>query len=174
MEEKYRELAERNGWSYSLSGGRPYFMKNGNYAIPDENTSEEDKQLLAYIISEGSNEMAQLIQICWDNGIIISGPCSGIREFHNEPPVYLHFSFKAQKELIDSLYNNLKTKFPEFDHNTDEYYKRINGDYNGLVRYDISYNLRGKELTTVKSDEIFSIIKNQLQMELDNSKSKKR
>ena len=173
MEELYLKLAERNGWSYSLNHGRPYFMKNGDYAIPDETTTEEDKELLANIISEGSSEMAQLILICWDNGIVISGPCSGIREFHNEPPFYLHFSFKAKKEFIDSLYNNLKNIFPEFNHGTDEYSNRINGIYNGLVRYDISYILHGKELTTEESDAIFSIIKGQLQTELDNSKSKK-
>ena len=52
--ELYKALAERNGWNFSMSNNRPYFMKNGNYAIPDENTSEEDKELLASIIAEGS------------------------------------------------------------------------------------------------------------------------
>ena len=42
MEEIYKQLAQRNGWDYSLSDGRPYFMKNGKYATPDETTTEED------------------------------------------------------------------------------------------------------------------------------------
>lgn len=168
MDEVFRKLAERNGWSYSMSYNRPYFMKNGGYAIPDETTSEEDKELLANIISEGSTEMAQLIQLCWDNGIIISGPCSGIREFHDKPPVYLHFSFKTRKELIDPLYKNLQNIFPTFSH----LYSEDREDKN-MVRYDISYSLDGKELSVTESDEIFSTIKNQLQFELESNRVKR-
>ena len=165
MEELYIELARRNGWSYSVSDGRPYFMKDGKYAIPDETTTEEDKELLANIISEGSLEMAQLILLCWNNGIVISGPCSGIREFHNKPPFSLHFSFKASKDLIDPLFANMQETFPSFNH--------MYREDNGLIRYDIDYPLMGKELTVNESDEIFSIIRGQLQMKLDNIKSKK-
>lgn len=165
MEEVYRKLAERNGWSYSVSDNRPYFMKDGKYVIPDETTSEEDKELLASIISEGSKEMAQLIQLCWDNGIIISGPCSGIREFHDKPPISLHFSFTGKKDIIDSLYNSLKIEFPDFNH----MYREVNG----MMRYDINYFLNGKELTTKESDMIYSIIKNQLQMKINNDEIKK-
>ncbi len=166
MEEVYIQLAERNGWSYSSIDGKPYFMKDGKYAIPDETTTEEDKKLLASIISEGSSEMAQLIELCWDNGIIISGPCSGIREFHDDPPFALHFSFKASKDIIDPLYSKLQDEFPTFDH--------MYRETNDLVRYDIDYFLEGKELTTEESDEIFSVIKDQLQLQLNNSKNKKR
>ena len=165
MEEIYLQLAQRNGWSYSLSDGRPYFMKNGNYAIPDETTTEEDKELLANIISEGSKEMAQLILICWNNGIIISGPCSGIREFHNNPPFSLHFSFKASRDLIDPLFVNIREIFPTFNH--------LYREDNDLIRYDIDYPLKEKELTAIEADNVFSIIKEQLQMELDNFKNKK-
>ena len=165
MEEIYLQLAQRNGWSYSLSDGRPYFMKNGNYAIPDETTTEEDKELLANIISEGSKEMAQLILICWNNGIIISGPCSGIREFHNNPPFSLHFSFKASRDLIDPLFVNIREIFPTFNH--------MYREDNDLIRYDIDYPLKEKELTAIEADNVFSIIKEQLQMELDNFKNKK-
>lgn len=165
MEELYIELAKRNGWSYSVSDGRPYFMKNGKYAIPDETTTDEDKEILANIISEGSIEMAQLIVLCWNNGIIISGPCSGIREFHDEPPFSLHFSFKASRKLIEPLCANLQDTFPMFIH--------LCREDNGLIRYDITYPLEGKELTTIESDEIFFTIRNQLQIELNNSKSKK-
>lgn len=165
MDEKFRKLAERNGWSYSISDNRPYFMKNGNYAIPDETTSDEDKELLANIISEGSIEMAQLIRLCWDNGINISGPCSGIRKFHDKPPISLHFSFKADQNLINSLYTNLQTIFPTFHH--------MYREDKDMIRYDIDYFLNGKELTTEESDEIYSTIKNQLQLILENKRVKK-
>ena len=166
MEEIYLQLAKRNGWSYSVVDGRPYFMKNGEYAIPDETTTEEDKELLSSIISEGSSEMAQLILLCWNNEITISGPCSGIREFHNKQPFSLHFSFKASKDLIDPLFENMRELFPRFNH--------MYREDNGFVRYDIDYPLEGKELTVSESNEIFSIIKEQLQIELDNSKKQKR
>ena len=165
MEELYLQLAKRNGWNYSLSNNRPYFMKNGNYAVPDETTTEEDKELLANIISEGSSEMAQLILLCWNNGIIISGPCSGIREFHDNPPFYLHFSFKASKDLIDPLFANIREIFPSFNH--------MYRENNGLVRYDIDYPLKGTELSTIEADRVFSVIKDQLKIVLDNYKTKK-
>lgn len=166
MEEIYLQLAKRNGWSYSVGDGRPYFMKNGEYAIPDETTTEEDKELLSSIISEGSSEMAQLILLCWNNEIIISGPCSGIREFHNKQPFSLHFSFKASKDLIDPLFANMREIFPRFNH--------MYREDNGFIRYDIDYPLEGKELTVAESNEIFFIIKEQLQIELDHSKKQKR
>ena len=166
MEEIYLQLAKRNGWSYSVGDGRPYFMKNGKYAIPDETTTEEDKELLSSIISEGSSEMAQLILLCWNNEITISGPCSGIREFHNKQPFSLHFSFKASKDLIDPLFANMREIFPRFNH--------MYREDNGFIRYDIDYPLEGKELTVAESNEIFSIIKEQLQIELDHSKKQKR
>ena len=159
MEEIYKQLAQRNGWDYSLSDGRPYFMKNGKYATPDETTTEEDKELLANIISEGSIEMAQLIILCWNNGIIISGPCSGIREYHDKQPFSLHFSFKAEKDFIDPLYASLRNTFPTFNH--------LYREDHDLIRYDIDYPLEGKELTTAESDQIFSVIKAQVQIELD-------
>ena len=160
MEDAYLELAQRNGWNYSNSDGRPYFMKDGNYAIPDETTSEEDKDILANIISEGSIEMAELIKLCWNNNIKISGPCSGIREYHDKPPFSLHFSFMAEKVLIDPLYESLQNIFPAFNH--------LYRESNGMIRYDIDYYLNGKELTVDESNEIFFIIKKQLQFELGN------
>jgi hypothetical protein len=166
MDEEFRKLAERNGWSYSLIDNRPYFMNNGKYAVPDETTSEEDKELLANIISEGSQELAQLIKLCWNNGIVISGPCSGIREFHDNPPFALHFGFKAQKDIIEPLYNSLQVLLPELNHMCRE--------EKDLIRYDITYPLIGDELSIEQSNEIFSIIKNQLQIELDNLITKKR
>ena len=166
MEEVYEQLAKRNGWSYSFEGNRPYFMKKeGGYAVPDETTSEEDKQLLAAIISEGSSEMAQLILLCWDNGIIISGPCSGIREYHDEPPFSLHFAFIASKDFIDPLYNSLKDTFPTFDH--------MYRDKHNLIRYDISYVLKDKELSKEDSDKIFSIMREQVQSQLGSLEENK-
>lgn len=165
MEEEYKALAERNGWDYSLIDNRPYFMKNGNYAIPDETTSEEDKELLASIISEGSDEMAKLIITCWDNGVGISGPCSGIREFHDEPPIYLHFAFIGDKELIDSLNQDLQEIYPSFDHHLRE--------KNDNVRYDINYSLEGKDLSKKEADLVFSTMRQELTKELNISKSKK-
>ena len=138
-------------------------MKDGKYAIPDETTSQEDKELLASIISEGSQEMSQLIQLCWNNGIIISGPCSGIKEFHKNPPVALHFGFIAQASIIDPLYNSLQTALPNINH--------LYRAENDLVRYDITYMLNNNKLSAQQSNEIFFIIKNQLQMELDNLKA---
>ena len=165
MNEAYKKLAERNGWSYSESDNKPYFMKDGSYAIPDETTTDEDKELLANIISEGSSEMAQLILLCWNNGITISGPCSGIREFHDKPPISLHFSFKASKEIIDLLFNSLQSTLSTFHH--------MYRESNGLVRYDIDYFLEEKELSAKESNDIFAVIKNQLQNSLDIIDNKK-
>ena len=59
----YKELAVRNGWDFSMDMeyNRPYFMQNGNYAIPTSNTTQEDKELLASIISEGSDKLKTII-----------------------------------------------------------------------------------------------------------------
>ena len=165
IEELYLNLAKRNGWTYSSIDGRPYFMKDGKYAMPDETTTDEDKKLLASILSEGSPEMAELILLCWNNGIIISGPCSGIRKFHNKPPFSLHFSFKSSRDIIDPLYTDLQAIFPMFKH--------MYREDNNIIRYDIDYPLGEKELTVAESDEIFFILKSQLQVELDNLKNKK-
>ncbi len=165
MDEVYRKLAERNGWSYSVSGNRPYFMKNGKYAVPDETTSEEDKEMLARIISEGSTEMAQLILLCWDNGITISGPCSGIREFHTDPPYSLHFSFTGRKDLIESLHHRLLIRFPSFNH--------LYREGEDTTRYDINYPLNGIELTTEQSNQIFSIIKEEFELEIKKESIRK-
>lgn len=165
MNVAYKELADRNGWNYCELDNRPYFMKDGKYAAPDETTSDEDKELLANIISEGSKEMAQLIQICWDNEIGISGPCSGIREYHDEPPISLHFSFTGKKDIIQPLYHDLQSQYPEFKH--------LIREDNGSVKYDFDYVLNGKELSTEDSDMIFSVLKAQLQTELDNNEEKK-
>lgn len=156
MEEFFLQLSERNDWSYSVVDGRPYFMKNGKYAVPDEKTSEEDKEMLAKIISEGSEEMAQLILLCWNNGITISGPCSGIKEFHNNPPHSLHFSFNGEKELIEPLHQRLSTLFPNFTH--------LCRNQNDTLRYDIDYPLNGMGLTTEQSNQIFSIIKEEFEL----------
>lgn len=166
MEDTYKQLAERNGWNYSLVGNRPYFMKNGKYAVPDDTTSEEDKMLLAQIICEGSIEMAQLIILCWNNGITISGPCSGIKEFHQNQQIVLHFSFTASKELIEPLYQHLKEILPTFNHMCRQ--------QEDSIRYDINYSLNGKELSKKESDQIFRTIRNQLSYELENSVIKTR
>lgn len=166
MEKVYKQLAERNGWSYSMDDSRPYFMKNGDYATPDETTSKEDKELLANIISEGSEELAQLILLCWDNNLKISGPCSGIRKFHEKQPFSLHFCLKAPMDIIEPLHKELQEIFPDFDHLV-----RVKEE---LARYDINYFLKGKELTQEESDSIFSIIRKQLELELENKKDNKR
>ena len=164
MENVYEELAQRNKWEYNLQDGRPYFLKDGKYAVPDENTTIEDKELLANILSEGSDEMAKLILDCWDNNIGISGPCSGIEEFHNEHPFALHFTFIAPKKLIKPLYDSIRTVFPDFDY--------MYREQNNEVRYDINYMLEGKILTKEQSNEIFSVIREQLEAQLNNNKTK--
>ncbi len=163
MDELYKQLADRNGWTYNNIEGRPYFMKDGSYAIPDDNTSEEDKLMLAEIISEGSIEMEKLILNCWDNGIIISGPCSGIKEYHDSS-CNLHFSFIGNKELLYSLSRALKPIFPKFDH--------ICREKNDITRYDINYYL-DLGITREESNSIFRIINDQFLLELEKNKSKK-
>ncbi len=165
MDELYRSLAERNGWSYSVTDNRPYFMKDGKYAVPDETTSNEDKELLANIISEGSTEMEQLILLCWNNGVNISGPCSGISEFHNKPPHSLHFTFNGNKDLIEPLYQKLLITFPNFKH--------LCREQNNTIRYDIDYPLNGIELTTEQSNQIFSIIKEEFELEIGKDQIKR-
>ena len=103
--------------------------------------------------------MAQLIQICWDNRIIISHPCSEIKEYHDKPPFEPHFSITTSKDIITSLYKKLQVIFPTFRHMCRE--------KGNLIRYDISYPLNSNELSTHESNEIFSVINNQLQIELD-------
>ena len=165
MDELYRNLAERNGWSYSVTDNRPYFMKDGKYAVPDGTTSDEDKELLANIISEGSTEMEQLILLCWDNGVNISGPCSGIKEFHNKPPHSLHFTFNGNNDLIEPLYQKLLITFPNFKH--------LCREQNNTIRYDIDYPLNGIELTTEQSNQIFSIIKEEFELEISKDQIKR-
>lgn len=163
----YEELAKRNNWQLSIQDNRPYFMKDGNYAIPDETTSLEDKILLAHIISEGSHKMAELILNCWENNIIISGPCSGIAKFHDKKPSYLHFSFKAKEDIIKPLYEDLRNIFPQFDH-------LFRQGSNGNIRYDIDYLLNGKELTEEEADNIFAIINDNLNLVLSNKVVKEK
>jgi hypothetical protein len=155
MEEIYKALALRNGWTYVIQDERPYFMKNGNYATPDETTSDEDKELLATIMSEGSDEMKNLIIICWNNGIKISGPCSGIKEFHNKQPFALHFSMIGSKDLINQLYSRIEELFPDFSLRKSE--------KNNELRFDINYFLNGKELMKTESDLIFREIRKVLE-----------
>lgn len=161
MEEQYKALAERNGWDYSFDGERPYFMKAGRYAVPDDNTSEEDKELLANVISEGSIELERLILLCWDNGIAISGPCSGIDKYHSKQPVHLHFSCTASKELIDSLTQNLQAIFPNFG--------LMLRDMNGQTRLDIRFTTQNG-ITQEQSDAIFSVIRDNLEYEISKQK----
>ncbi len=158
----YVELANRNGWDYSFDGERPYFMQNGQYAIPNENTTEEDKILLAQTIAEGSDEMVKLILKCWENGIKISGPCSGITEFHSKKPYALHFTFIGDSELISKIYEEILAVFPNFNH----LYR--NNPSNNQDRYDINYVLPENGLTKAESDLIFLTINNQLDMVLQN------
>ncbi len=147
--EEYEELAKRNGWIYSMSDGRPYFMKDGDYASPDETTSKEDKDFLAEIISEGSNEMKKTILMCWENGITISGPCSGITDYHKgKDVVYVHFSFAGEKEKITELYQKLQVPFPDFHHSLSE--------RKGLTRYDFVYQT--EPLALEESNGIFEIV----------------
>ena len=163
MEEEYKKLAERNGWTYSVSDNRPYFMKNGNYAVPGENTYQEDKEFLASIISEGSIEMARLIVTCWNNNIGVKGPCSGIEEYHDKHPFALHFTFVAGKDVIEPLVQNIQSLFPNFN-----YLCREQGD---KIRFDINYVLENKTLTVEESDAIFRIFREQLELIIGNNKS---
>lgn len=160
MEEVYKKLAERNGWRFAMQDDRPYFMKDGNYATPDETTSEEDKELLATIISEGSDEMKQLILTCWDNAIRISGPCSGIKEFHKKNPICLHFGMIGQNKILSLLYQRISAVYPGFN----VYYREEDN------RLDINYSLKGKELTVIESNTLFEIIRKELESILMDQK----
>ena len=165
----YEELAQRNNWDYSILDNRPYFMKNGDYATPDENTSDNDKLLLAKIISEGSDEMVNLILKCWDNNIKISGPCSGIKEFHDNPPYRVHFAFISSENIIKPLYEDLKSLFPNCYH----LYRDNNVE---KIRYDFDYGFGNKELTKEEVDGIFKLINEHLDLVLqakqnDNEKT---
>lgn len=162
MEEIYKKLAERNGWSYSVSDGRPYFMKNGDYAIPDESTSEEDKDLLATIISEGSMEMKTLVLTCWNNNIKIGGPCSGILEFHKKNPVCLHFAMMAQQDIILPLSERLKKDYPGYN---VLYRKGEERD-----RVDVNYSMGDRAITTIYADYIFKSIRKELEGVLQEQK----
>ena len=165
--QKYEELAKRNGWKFFVQDNRPYFYsQEGGYAIPDKNTSLSDKELLANIIAEGSDEMEKLIIKCWDNDIKISGPCSGIREFHENPPMYLHFAFIGPVEIIEPLHVEIESAFPNFN----DYYR---DPIDGIVRYDVSYILEGKELTKEESNAIFKVISEKLDIILDMYKEVK-
>lgn len=147
--EEYQNLANRNGWSFSMVDNRPYFMKNGDYAIPDETTSQKDKELLAEIISEGSSEMKKTILMCWANHIVISGPCSGITDYHQgKENIMLHFSFAGDKERIENLKRELMIPLPDLGHRISE--------RNGLTRYDITYPTEG--LAPEEANGIFEMI----------------
>lgn len=155
MEKIYQALAERNGWNYCDIDGRPYFMKDGRYATPDEHTSEEDKELLSTIISEGSMEMKTLIEMCWNHNIKIGGPCSGIKEFHMKNPVCLHFAMIGNQKVLLPLYKRIDDDYPGFD---VDYRREETGD-----RLDIAFSLKDKELTTKQSDVLFELIRKELE-----------
>lgn len=162
--EIYKSLAERNNWKFSMEDdNRPYFMKDDKYAMPDEFTSEDDKLLLATIISEGSDEMVRLILNCWENGIEIAGPCSGISEFHERQPIRIHFGIITTKEIIIPLYEELERIMPDYYHLV-----RIE---NGKFRYDFNHVLR-EELSQEESNQIFRIINDNLNniLKLQNNK----
>ena len=154
--EIYKKLADDNGWEFNLDENeRPYFMQDGRYAIPNETTSENDKKLLANIISEGSKELENLILNCWSNDLIIAGPCSGIKEFHKNRPTNLHFGVSGSNEIIYPLSEELNKIFPDFIH----LYRKL--EY-GLFRYDLDYLLENKELSKEESDAIFETINKKL------------
>lgn len=162
----YEELAKRNGWDFSMSNGLPYFMENGRYAIPDGHTTNEDKELLATIISEGSDELKKIILMCWDNGIKISGPCSGIKEFHAKDPYYLHMGLIANNEIVFPLYESLKNIFPDMVHLCRDQYEVNHGPdlikIEGVSRYDFSLPLKNRTLSKEEAEEVFRIIKDEL------------
>lgn len=165
--ELYEELAKRNNWSFSINSddNRPYFMKDGKYAIPDEYTSDEDKQLLAAIIAEGSEELAKLIITCWNNNLIVAGPCSGIIEFHDKEPFALHFGVSGKKEIITALYDELMIFLPDLAH-------RIRDVEDG-TRYDLNYFLKGKEISKEEANQIFKAINISLEKILEISEKEK-
>ena len=161
---KWEELAKRNNWNLSVSDGRPYFMKDGNYVTPSSTTSQQDKEELATIISEESSELARLIVACWDNGFKISGPCSGITDAHTNAPFYLHFAVIAPAAIAEDLHSELSGCFPNFSH-------MLRGSENDEIRYDISYHFKnGKGLTVIESNAIFSVMNEKLELVLDKKK----
>ena len=131
-------LAERNGWSFSNSD-RPYFMKDGDYAIPDETTSKEDKELLAEIISEGSEELAKAMIISWDNGLKPAGPCSGIKEYHKGDRVMIHFGVTGPSDVILPLSEKLSKELPEYSH--------LCREVGEMLRYDFDHHIKNNDLT---------------------------
>lgn len=166
--EQYKQLAERNGWTFILDevSHRPYFMKDGDYAVPDELTTEEDKDLLATIIAEGSEQLKRIILMCWKNNIQVTGPCSGIREAHDYPPFSLHLGIVAPSEITTPLHSKLYERFPEFN-----YLSRAKGE---KVRYDIHYFLSNIELTKEQSEQIFEHIANELEKVIEEAKNKQQ
>ncbi len=152
------ELAERNNWNFSMDieDNRPYFMKDGKYAAPDETTTKEDKELLAGIISEGSDELKKAILICWENNLKIAGPCSGIKEEHKNQPHSVHFGVMGPEDMIMPLCENLKAKLPDYDHMYRE-------NTNNTARYDFDYFLKGKNLSKEESNTIFKVIVSSLE-----------
>ena len=154
----YQNLAKRNNWNFGITNDRPYFMKDGEYAKPDKTTSDEDKKLLAEIISEGSDEMAKLIIKCWDNNISISGPCSGIKAFHKNETYGPHFAFLTDNSTLKKLDTNLKNEFPDF-------YFLLRDQ-----RLDFNYFTGDKELTKEEADQIFKKINEILEKTLEIEK----
>ena len=77
----------------------------------------------------------------------------------------LHFSFNGRKELIESLYQRLLIKFQNFIN--------LCREQNGTIRYDIDYPLKGVELTQEQSNQIFSIIREELELEIVKRQIKK-
>lgn len=163
--EIYRDLASRNGWDFSMVDDRPYFMKNGDYASPNEDTSLEDKRLLANIISEGSSELEKLILLSWNNGLTVTGPCSGIREYHDKPPIALHFGVKGPMEIVFPLYQSLLKDLPDYSH--------LCRDQDDITRYDFNYFLNGKTLSKEESEKIFKKINEEINEVLGKEKTKK-
>ena len=161
-------LAERNNWDFSMDteNNRPYFMKNGDYVTPDETTSKEDKELLAGIISEGSDELKKAILICWDNNLKIAGPCSGIKEEHKNKPHSAHFGVVGPEDMIMPLCENLKVKLPDYNHMYRE-------NMDKTARYDFSYFLNGKDLSKEESEVIFKVIVSSLEETLGIHNDKK-
>ena len=157
MEEVYIELSKRNNWKYFVQDNRPYFYsQEGGYAVPDDKVSIEDKELLASIIAEGSEELAKIAVTCWNNNILISGPCSGIDEYHQDKDnVILHVSFIGPMEIIKPLYDRIKAIYPLYISDDLRLVK------NGLTRIDIGYSV-GKGITHEEANEIFRNIRREL------------
>ncbi len=180
----YEELALRNGWRFSIDNNRPYFMGDDGYAVPTESTTLEDKRMLAEAIAEGSDEMVELILLCWENGINIAGPCSGIREAHDEnnPPYYLHFTFIAKKEVLEPLYAAIEEAFPLGDGEKFPYFscllrEKSSLENDGLFRLDFSYSLGPvghveNYLNKEQADAIFAELKKRLESVLEEIRNK--